>query len=122
MKKGNSSDIERANQHKRLFEQMLAKSSKKDGKDRNKEAQDMMDHKLGPKWREESEAGGVMHVHIDGPSIPETQDEMDGYYDKVRKVSDEEGLPSPVDAPTAGKEDQVNSMMARLKQILMKVL
>ena len=116
-------DTKRAHHHRRLFEKMLAKTDhKKDSKGRGKEAADKMDKKLGPQWREESAPDNIAFVHIEGPDMDTEQSKMDGYYDNMNKVSDEEGLPGLQEAPEASKEDAVNSMICRLKKILMGIL
>ena len=120
---GNSRDIERANQHKKLFEKMLAKvDHKKDAKGRNKEAQDMMTKKLGPQWRDECEVDGTMYVSIEAPDQERAQEKMDQYYDRVNDLSDTEGLQAGPDAPDVSKEQAIESMLDRLKKILMGAL
>lgn len=118
----NSRDIERAAKHRDLFEKMLAKvDHKKDSKGRNKEAADMMDKKIGPQWRDESEFEGIAFVSIEGPDLEAAEHEQKHFDDRFNDALDTEGLQRAPEKEI-DKEDAVDSMMSRLRKILLKVL
>lgn len=116
----NSRAIERADKFRQLHEKMLAKTNHNKGsEERCKDASKMLDEKLGEQWREESEVEGVAFVHM---GSPEDEERRTADFDaKVDELSDDTGLPRGRKREPS-REDNIDSMMARLKRILMKVL
>lgn len=117
-----SRDLERGNYLRRLFEEQLAKSDPKGSdKERRKEAEARMDKKLGKGWRDEINKGGVEFIQVE---VLTPVEDTDKFYDKVRKLGDEEGLGNPDLVPEDGerpahcdKERTIKQIMELLKKL-----
>lgn len=127
---GNSQDLSRAYYLKRLFDKQMDKADPKDShEDRLKSAQERMDKKLGPEWRQEISRPGVQLVEVElmGSDKPMNQEELESFYHRVQCLGDQEGLgnkdtEAPEDGERPEQQDFKDQVIERVTKFLRKVL
>lgn len=99
------SDINRAYQLKRLFDEQLKKvDPKKNDKERREDAAKLMDRILGTEWRGEAALPEVEIIDIDIATGPTAKD-PNSFHHRVHDAMVGEGLDFPDDEPNNTAEE-----------------